>query len=421
MDINQLLSGVHCACGEHHTCDIEAVFIERGAMQRLTELCSPYESILLVADENTYAAAGEKTEAALKGKISARVIFGKELLIPDEKATERVLASLGNASLIIGIGSGVIQDLSKYASKLSSVPYMVVATAPSMDGYASTGAAMILGGMKETVSAGLPRAIVADTAVLKNAPMPMLRAGFGDIVGKYSALSDWKLATAVTGERFCPYIYGVTYEMIERVIGMAKGITARDEESIGALMEALIIVGIMMSFLGTSRPASGSEHHLSHFFEIAGIVKNEPYLTHGIDVAYSTVVTARIREKLRALPFPNFRYREDSEETAKKLAAAYGEKVGAGCVALQKKVGAYKRDLTAVYLAKEAEIKKILAEMPSADEILSLLATVGLEMEEFTALYGDEKIAAAIRHAKDLKDRYTVLWLYYDLFGEEAI
>ncbi len=421
MDINQLLGGVHCACGAHHTCDIEAVFIERGAMRRLTALCAPYESILLVADENTYAAAGEKTEAALKGKIAARVIFGKEILIPDESATERVLKSLGNASLIVGIGSGVIQDLSKYASKLSSVPYMVVATAPSMDGYASTGAAMILGGMKETVSAGLPRAIVADTEVLKNAPMPMLRAGFGDIVGKYSALSDWKLATAVTGERFCPYIYGVTYEMIERVIDMAKGITARDEDSIGALMEALIIVGIMMSFLGTSRPASGSEHHLSHFFEIAGIVKNEPYLTHGIDVAYSTVVTARIREKLRALPFPNFRFREGGEETKKKLAAAYGEKVGAGCVALQKKVGAYERDLTSVYLAKEAEIKKILAEMPSAEEILSLLATVGLAMEEFTSLYGEEKIATAIRHAKDLKDRYTVLWLYYDLFGEEAI
>ena len=421
MDINQLLGGVHCACGEHHTCDIEAVYIERGAMKRLTDLCAPYESILLVADENTYAAAGEKTEEALKGKIAARVIFGKELLIPDEKATERVLASLGRASLIVGIGSGVIQDLSKYASKLSSVPYMVVATAPSMDGYASTGAAMILGGMKETVSAGLPRAIVADTEVLKNAPMPMLRAGFGDIVGKYSALSDWKLATAVTGERFCPYIYGVTYEMIEHVIGMAKGITARNEESIGALMEALIIVGIMMSFLGTSRPASGSEHHLSHFFEIAGIVKNEPYLTHGIDVAYSTVVTARIREKLRALPFQNFRFREDAEETKKKLTAAYGERVGAGCLALQKKVGAYERDLTAVYLAKEDEIKKILAEVPSTDEILSLLATVGLEMEEFTSLYGEEKIATAIRHAKDLKDRYTVLWLYYDLFGEEAI
>ena len=174
MDINQLLGGVFCACGEHHTCDIESVYIEHGAMRRLTDLCAPYERILLVADENTYAAAGEKTEAALKGKIAARVIFGKEILIPDENATERVLKSLGDAALIVGIGSGVIQDLSKYASKLSSVPYMVVATAPSMDGYASTGAAMILGGMKETVSAGLPRAIVADTEVLKNAPMPML-------------------------------------------------------------------------------------------------------------------------------------------------------------------------------------------------------------------------------------------------------
>ncbi len=421
MDINQLLGGVFCSCGAHHTCDIEAVYIERGAIRRLTALAAPYESVLLVADENTYCAAGKKTEEALSGKIAARVIFGKEILIPDERATERVLASLGNASLIVGIGSGVIQDLCKYVSKLTAVPYMVVATAPSMDGYASTGAAMILGGMKETVAAGLPRAIVADTEVLKNAPMPMLRAGFGDIVGKYSSLCDWKLSAVVNGERFCSYIYDTTHKMVERVIGMAKGITEREEESIAALMEALIIVGILMSFIGNSRPASGSEHHLSHFFEISGIVKNLPYLTHGIDVAYSTVVTARIREKLCALPFPHRRFRESAEETKKKLTAAYNETVAEGCMTLQKKVGAYERDLTAVYLEKEAEIKKILSDAPSADKILSLLSTVGLDMNEFTALYGDERIAEAVRHAKDLKDRYTVLWLYYDLFGEEKV
>ncbi len=421
MDINSLLAGVSCTCGKHHTCDIEAVHIERGAMARLTALCAPYESILLVADENTYAAAGQKTEAALSGKIAARVIFGKEILIPDEKATARVEAALGDAALIVGIGSGVIQDLCKYVSKRSAIPYMVVATAPSMDGYASTGAAMILGGMKETVPAGLPRAIVADTEVLKSAPMPMLRAGFGDIVGKYSALCDWKLSEAVNGEALCPYIYDTTYEMIERVIGMAQGITKRDEASVAALFEALIIVGIMMSFAGSSRPASGSEHHLSHFFEIAGIVKNEPYLTHGIDVAYSTVVTARIREKLASLPFPAHRFRESEEETQRKLNAAYGESVAEGCMALQKKVGAYARDLTPVYKEKETRIKQILSEMPSADDILALLRTVGLEMQEFSALYGEEKIATAVRYAKDLKDRYTVLWLYYDLFGEEKI
>ncbi len=421
MDINALLSGIDCTCGARHTCDVEAVYVEEGAIAHLTALCTPYPRVILVADENTYAAAGEKTEAALAGKITARVIFGKEILIPDEIAAARVQKNLADACLIVGIGSGVIQDLCKYVSKLSSLPYMVVATAPSMDGYASTGAAMILAGMKETVPAGLPRAIVADVDVLKNAPMPMLRAGFGDIIGKYSALCDWKLSETVNGEKLCPYIYETTAAMIEQVKNMASGILARDGASVKALFEALIVVGIMMSFAGNSRPASGSEHHLSHFFEISGIVKDLPYLTHGIDVAYSTVVTARIREKLCSATFPTRRFRESEEETQRKLNAAYNESVAKGCMALQKKVGAYARDLTPVYKEKEAEIKAILKATPSASEIESILALVGLDMAEFTALYGEARIAEAVRYAKDLKDRYTVLWLYYDLFGEEAI
>ena len=421
MDMNLLLSGIDCACGAHHTCDIEAVYVEKGAIAHLSALCEKYQSILLVADENTYAAAGERTEQALTGKITARVIFGSEILIPNETAIDRVTAALGDATLIVGIGSGVIQDLCKYVSKFSSVPYMVVATAPSMDGYASTGAAMILGGMKETVPAGLPRAIVADVDVLRNAPMEMLAAGFGDIIGKYSALADWKLSTLVTGEKFCPYIYDTTYECIEKVKAMAEGITARDAESIKALFEALIIVGIMMSFLGNSRPASGSEHHLSHFFEISGIVKELPYLTHGIDVAYSTVITAKLREKLCGRVFPEKIFRESADVTKEKLIEAYGEKVAEGCIALQEKVGAYARDLSPIYKKKEEEIKKILATVPSSEQIEKILSLVHLDMQRFYDLYGEKRIAEAIRHAKDLKDRYTVLWLYYDLFGEEEV
>ena len=177
----------------------------------------------------------------------------------------------------------------------------------------------------------------------------------------------------------------------------------------------------MMSFAGNSRPASGSEHHLSHFFEISGIVKDLPYLTHGIDVAYSTVVTMQVREKLCARPFPDRRFRESEEETKKKLAVADGEKVAEGCVALQRKVGAYERDLCPIYIEKESEIKKILSDVPSAKEIEEILSLVGLDMKRFYALYGEPRITEALRYAKDLKDRYTVLWLYYDLFGEEKL
>ena len=419
MDINAILSGVDCACGKRHECDIEHVYIEKGAISRLSSLCEKYERILLVADENTYGAAGDSVEAALSGKILSRVIFsGKTILIPDEVAIERVRQEIAGIDLIVGIGSGVIQDLSKYVSFFSKIPYMIVATAPSMDGYASTGAAMILKGMKETVGAGLPRAIIADTEVLRNAPIDMIKAGFGDIIGKYSALNDWKLAACVNGEYFCQYIYDVTYQMIMNTLETAKGLLNREEESVKAIMEALVIVGIMMSFAGSSRPASGSEHHLSHFFEIVGIVNDEFYFTHGIDVVYSTVITAELRERILAERFPRTSYAMPRFAYEEKMREVYTS-VADGCIALQDKIGNYTRDRSGIYLEKEAEIRAILAQMPSAEKIREYLSLVGLDMSDFYAAYGKKKINNAIRYAKDLKDRYTVLWVYYDMLGGE--
>lgn len=417
MDINKLLCAKECPCGKTHHCNIEYVYIEKGAIFRLTALCEQKENILIVADENTFAVAGEQTETALCGKTVRKVIFsGKTVLIPDETAIEKVRENSEGIELIIGIGSGVIQDLCKYVSFFANIPYIVVATAPSMDGYASDGAAMILSGMKETVKAGLPKAILADTEVLKTAPMEMIKAGYGDIIGKFSALCDWKLSRAVNGEYFCQYIYDTTYEMIENTLNTAKGLLNRDENSVKALMEALIVVGIMMSFAGSSRPASGSEHHLSHFFEIVGIVNSEPYFPHGLDVAYSTVITCEIREKILNSSFPDNIFRLSRADYTEKMNTIY-KSVANGCIALQDKAGNYGADRLNIYIEKEAEIRQILSETPSAEEIIKMLALAEIDMSKFYDLYGAEKINDAVFYAKDLKDRYSVLWLYYDLFG----
>lgn len=417
MDINNILLGVECACGKSHCCDIEHVFIESGAITKLEELCAQNKEILIVADENTYAVAGKKVEDTLGNKNVKKVIFsGKTVLIPNEAAIERVREELDGMDLILGIGSGVIQDLCKYVSFYAKIPYMIVATAPSMDGYASDGAAMILNGMKETVKAGLPRAILADVDVLKDAPMDMIKAGYGDIIGKFSALCDWKLSTTVNGEYFCQYIYDTTYQMIQNTLNTAKGLLQRDEESVKALMEALTIVGIMMRFAGSSRPASGSEHHLSHFFEIVGIVNDEPYFSHGIDVAYSTVITAQIKEKVCESAFPDVLYRLPREEYVDKMEEIY-KSVAKGCIALQDKMGNYANDRLGVYKQKEEEIRSILKNTPGAEEIKTMLRLAEIDMNEFYAMYGAQKIKDAILYAKDLKDRYTVLWMYYDLFG----
>lgn len=421
MDINELLRGVECACGRTHTCGIQYVYIEPNACARLREICDAFDRILIVADENTFSAAGGQAVCALADKQIRKVIFdGGHILVPNEDAIEKVTGVLEQIDLIIGIGSGVIQDLCKYVSFASGIPYLVVATAPSMDGYASSGAAMITDGMKVTYPAGLPLAIVADTEVLANAPLEMIVAGYGDIIGKYSALNDWKLSKCVGDEYFCEYIYDLTYDQIQKTLALADGILRRDETSVRTLMESLIIVGILMSFAGSSRPASGSEHHLSHFFEITGILNGTDYFPHGIDVAYSTYVTAKLREYILARGCKNslFRLPEGRYETViKKI---YGS-VADGCIALQQKVGNYDADRTELYRRKETEIKQILAEMPASDEIAHMLSTVGLDMDRFYAQYGNQHICDAVLYAKDLKDRYTVLWLYYDLFGGEIL
>ena len=416
MDINEILKGVKCAaCGKEHKCPIEKVYVEENACRHLTEICKEYNNILVVADENTFKASGEGVLAAIGEKVKGRVVFsGENVLIPDEIAINKVNENLEGIDLIVGIGSGVIQDLSKYTSFFAKIPYVIVATAPSMDGYASSGAAMILKGMKETVSAGLPLAIVADTEVLSNAPMEMIKAGYGDIIGKYSALNDWEISRIINGEYFCQYIYDVTYQMIDETIKCANGILTRDKNAVKSLTEALVVVGIMMSFATNSRPASGSEHHLSHFFEISGIVNSQPYLAHGIDVAYSTIVTADIRSKLLNTSFDKAQYKESSDEYVSNMTRLYGA-VSKECFALQERLGTYNRDRVSIYREKEAEIKKILKKMPSGEEISRILSLVGLDFSEYLSVYGKEKICDAVKYAKDLKDRYTVLWINYDL------
>ena len=419
MDINNLLKGIECDCGKYHTCDIDYVYIESGAINHLSEICNNYNNILIVADENTFAAAGDKTILAIEGKSIEKVIFsGKEILVPNESAIKTVTEKLDDAEIIVGIGSGVIQDLCKYVSFFHNTPYVIVATAPSMDGYASNGAAMITDGMKVTYSAGLPIAIIGDVDVLKNAPIDMIKAGYGDVIGKFSALNDWKLSHLINDEYFCDYIYNLTYEQIKATISLADGILKREEKSIKALMEALVVIGILMSFAGSSRPASGSEHHLSHFFEITGIINSEEYFPHGIDVAYSTVITSKIREKLLSQSFSDKICRPKENDYRSKMQKVY-KSVADGCIELQNKIGRYKTDRSDIYKEKEAEIKKILAEAPGAEKIKELLSLVDLDIKEFYTLNNKEKLNDAILYAKDLKDRYTVLWIHYDYFGDE--
>lgn len=422
MQIHELLKGIPgCSCGKAHLCPIENVVIGADALSSLPEITKEYKHILLVADENTYKAAGERVILGLGKRLENALVFpGDRTLIPNENAIDAIRALVTKETdLIVGVGSGVINDLCKIVSFQSGLRYDIVATAPSMDGYASVGSALILDGMKVTLNAAVPRSIVADTSVLAKAPIEMIRAGYGDIIGKYSCLNDWRLSACVLGEYICPTVLEATMAEVEKTVRLADGIRACSEDAIGALMEALVAVGILMAYVGNSRPASGSEHHLSHYFEIVGIERKEAYLPHGIDVCFSAVETALLRERLLSLDtIEGFAYSFDEEKYVSEIRRIYGG-VADEVLSLQEKLGWYKIDRVQLYKEKWEEIQKILADAPSADEMLSLAERVGLDKNEFDALYGEKKIEDARLYAKDLKDRYTVLWMYYDLFGQK--
>ena len=416
MDIQAILAGLHnCPCGKDHPCDIHYVELGKNVLLRLDEICRPFSRIHLVSDGNTYLLCGDKTKEILGDKVVSEMRFGKEIVVPNEDAIASIEEQMADRTdFIIGIGSGVINDLCKHVSFKHGIRYAIIATAPSMDGYASVGAALILEEMKVTLNARVPYAILAEDDVVCTAPVDMLQSGYGDIVGKYSCLNDWKLAHLLRNEYFCDYVYSNVMETVKNTEATAKAVLAREPVAIRNLMEGLVSVGIMMSYVGNSRPASGSEHHLSHFFEITGLLNHKPYYLHGIDVLYSAAVTAQLREKLLAIKKPLVAALPTESTRLKEIKRIYSSAAD-GILALQKKVGFY--DTLNIHELDDRweEICDVLSEAPTYKTMLGYLDDIGLNIHDFDAFYGNETIRDALLYAKDLKDRYTVLWLGYAL------
>ena len=167
----------------------------------------------------------------------------------------------------------------------------------------------------------------------------------------------------------------------------------------------------------TTRPGSGSEHHLSHYFEITGLIRNRPYFLHGTDVGYSTVVTAAMRERICAIRTPKF-HTVSAETRLSAYDRIYGP-CAREVAELQREAGRYDKSVTALYTEKWQEVLAILRECPTAAEIEQMLLSVGFDLSAFARMYGTDCIEDGKLWGKDLKDRYSVLWLYFDLFASE--
>jgi glycerol-1-phosphate dehydrogenase [NAD(P)+] len=418
-----------CECGRVHGVNIERVIIEKGALESIPEILRDfdYEKVLLAADANTYKAAGERVENLLKG---AGFPYGKLVyerpgdLVPDERAIGEMAAKVEeDTDAIVAVGSGVLNDLAKYVGHKLDIPCIIVATAPSMDGYASDTSALILENLKTSCPVAPPRAIIADTEILKNAPMVMILAGLGDMLGKYNALKDWKLGNLILDEYYCPAVAKMVEIALENCVDSIDGFCQRDDTAVKNLMEGLVLTGIAMSFVGNSRPASGSEHHLSHFWEMMFLLQGKPAVLHGTKVGITTLATGKIAHLLntedidfdeiekRAQAFDEDRWAADIERIYDKSAPGIlklSRQGNRNSLEEKEKRRAFIRDHWEAIVA-------ILKEGPSVANLEDLLQRAGAPMNP-KQIGVDEKIVfEGMLYAKEIRPRYTVLQLLWDI------
>lgn len=420
-----LKKDINCECGHIHNCQISDILVEKNAIKRLPELviAGGYRKICIVSDIKTQAAAGDKVEETLKQHNIHyyKIVFETDALVPDETALELLEAQVDpECDLILAVGSGTINDLCKYFSFQRHMDYFIIATAPSMDGYASNVAPLIINNVKTTYEVGMPKAIIGELEILSKAPMSMITAGVGDILGKYVCLADWKLSQIINGEYHCSYVENLIRTSIETVVNASEKIKSRDEESVGAVMEALILSGIGMSYIGNSRPASGSEHHLSHYWEMMFLQADRPCAWHGTKVAVGTVIALGLYHRLEEFLADIDTAKAscfDEEKWKKNIEAAYGV-AACGVIALEEKV--HKNADSGVNARRKIiaehreEILKMAAGLPDAGEIKTLLEEMGAPSLPKEIGVPPKMVENSILYAKELRNRYGLLQLLFD-------
>ena len=277
---------------------IRELLIERDALGRagpMARRCFDGDRAVIFADEAGYGAAGARVAESLEAAglaVVKQVIAARPLPKPTVELAETFRAALAAPGTIpVALGSGVINDLVKYAAHLENRPYFSVATAASMDGYASAGAPLVTGGFKITIPARAPRAILADLDVIATAPAEMTSWGYGDLAGKVPAGGDWMLADALGVEPIDDVAWPLVQDNLHGWLSDPAALAGGDFAAIARLFAGLSVVGLAMEFHGSSRPASGADHQIAHLWEMEGLKFNGRRVSHGACVAVGCMIS----------------------------------------------------------------------------------------------------------------------------------
>jgi len=368
-------------------------------------------SVVVLHDVRTRAAAGEAVLRAL----AAEGFATRQLLVPDrhgrppscdDVTRDALLASLPACDVLVGVGSGVISDLAKWLALAVDKPAAIFGTAASMNGYAAANIAPAVGGVKTLVHGRAHRLIAADPAVLAAAPRALTSAGLGDVIAKTVSTADWLMNDLLFGEDYREAVASIIDHVEQTFLAEPSKLARGDEAAVSGLFEALVYSGCAMTLQGSSLPASGGEHLISHALDMRAEAEGGSHDLHGRQVGLGTIFAAAVYERVLSLQAPRFEPkvlpfdRAGWGPIADAVAVQHGKQTARLALACGKlgEPGAWARVRAAIAprLPEAAWIKRVLSDAGAAHR----LSDLGLSRERFLW---------AVRNGAQIRERFTSL------------
>ncbi len=416
----------------------DSLIIRKGALDEVGAVFRaqfPDQRARIISDGNTFLAAGESVRNHFVDadipQAAPHIFPAEPRLKPDYKHVKTVKKLVTEDDCIpVAVGAGTINDIVKLAAFETNRPYMVVATAASMDGYSSYGAAISHEGVKQNDDCAAPLAIVADLDVITQAPGWLNAAGYGDLVGKVPAGADWILADILGTSQIIQPAWELIQPELRQWIQDPEGVRDGGFQAVEALLEGLIYSGFAMQAGETSRPASGSEHLFSHLWEMQGVQYQGERAPHGFTVGLGTIASAAIYDELVAWDISKTDFDDwletwpSPEELAELVRNEFTEpRIAQSAVfeTLAKHLTVEQlEERTRFILSNWGDIKeKLEGQLMPSERIRELLKTAGCPIHPADFGLSRAQFMESHTRARLIRSRYTVLDLVWEL-GIEA-
>lgn len=408
--------------------DTKALIIEENATSRCGEMFKELfgnSKAIVVADLNTFRAAGEKTVRSLK---EAGIVMYDPFIFKDPELyaewsylmqLEKHLASC--YAIPVAVGSGVINDLTKLASEHLSRRYIIVGTAASMDGYTAYGASITFEGNKQTFDCKAPLGVIIEPEISAAAPSEMAASGYADLIAKVPAAADWMLADALGEEPIDDFAYGLLHSTLKDALSYPAEVHNKEIQPTEKLAEGLIMSGFAMQAIQSSRPASGIEHQFSHYWDMDDLCYEGKHVSHGFKVGIGTLISTACFEFILAYDMDSIdidsctaRWPE-WDEMEVRIREIFSDKPGHLARALAESKAKYipaekLRVQLETLKRKWPELKeRISGYIFSYDEVYSNLRKVGAPYEPEMIGISRKRLQDTFRGIPYMRSRYTII------------